>query len=67
MVLPTFITSPITNERSAIKNIPLIKFDADVCEAKPIATVSTLAAPKSTFKLKPNSSNAEKIKSVKIK
>jgi len=59
-VLPILMTSPMTKYHSAIKNIPLIKFDAEVCDANPIATVKTLAAPNNTFKLKPSSNNTEK-------
>jgi hypothetical protein len=56
---PTRIMSPTSKVRSAIRNKPLIRFDADVWEAKPIATVRMPAAPISTAKLKPSSRNAD--------
>lgn len=49
------MVSPTSNEPSPIKNKPLIKFDAEVCEAKPNATVKIPAAPKNTLSLKPAS------------
>ena len=47
------ITSPTTKGRSTIRNRPLIRFEAEVCEAKPMATVRMPAAPRSTLSFSP--------------
>ncbi len=54
VVPPTWMTSPISNGRSKIRNSPLTRFEAEVCEAKPTATDSTPAAPSSTPSWKPS-------------
>src|SRR5690625_5440868 len=59
MVSPTLIYSPSSNGFSPTRNKPLIKLDADVCEANPMATDKTPAAPNSTPRLKPICRSAE--------
>ena len=71
MVLPRIrvieMVSPISKEPSPMRNNPLIKLDAEVCEAKPKATVKIPAAPKNTLSLKPASLRLAITKIRKIK
>ena len=53
-VSPTLMMSPTTKGCSAIRNSPLIRLEAEVCEAKPRATVRMPAAPSSTLRLTPS-------------
>ena len=46
--------SPTTKGRSASRNNPLMRLEAEVWEAKPRATVRMPAAPSNTLRLKPS-------------
>ena len=58
-VEPMRMISPTAKAFSPSKNSPLMTFEADVCEAKPRATVRMPAAPRSTVRSKPTSVSAE--------
>ena len=53
--VPTSITSPFSKGRSPTMKSPEMRFDREVCEAKPIATPAMPAAPSTAARLKPNS------------